>query len=163
MGRSAAVGASGWVAGKRGKFLPGGNVRCGGRLRPPAGPAPPTASPVQLLPLFWAARVLSWAESRAHGAPCAGFWEAVPALLFLMLSEPALPELPCVLGRLHTVLPALFSKGSIYLMESYVNGDANWIQPRGAWPASRLCSLLENCTLLLQGKLSSTSFLLFPL
>lgn len=104
----AAMGDLGWVSGKRVKFLAGEGVWRGGRLRPLAGPAPPKGSPVQLLPLFWAAQVLSWTESRAHGAPCAGFWEAVPTLLFLMLSEPALPEFPCVLGRLHTVLLAFF-------------------------------------------------------
>lgn len=34
-----------------------------------------------------------------------------------------------------------FPMARIYLMESYVNVDANWIQPRGAWPVAWLCSL----------------------
>lgn len=51
------------------------------------------------------------------------------------------PLLLSVLGSLHTTLPAFFPMARIYLMENYVNGDANWIQPRGAWPVSRLCSL----------------------
>lgn len=107
--------------------------------------------------------ILSWAERRVHGPPCAGFWEAVPALPLFILSEPALPRLPCVLGSLHTVLLAFFSNGT-HLSDGELCKCRCKLDSAPGCLASRLAvlSLLENCApLLLQGKLSSVSFLFF--
>lgn len=105
--------------------------------------------------------ILSWAERRVHGPPCAEFWEAVPALLFLILPEPAL--LLCVLGSLHTTLLAFFSNGT-HLSDGEL---CKWRCKLDSAPGClaslpAVLSVLENCApLLLQGKLSSASFLFF--